>query len=145
MKKRRNHAAKIMLVLTVGFICASRIYPEDLLRGPWGTSPSSSASREISIFNNSLGAQFGVAVLLMYQKMISPQLNTNCQFYPSCSEYAKLSVIKYGFFAGYTLGLERFIRCNQWAKTYPYPLIKTINGSRMLDMPEDNLLDRKGD
>lgn len=37
-----------------------------------------------------------------------------CRFYPSCSEYAKQSIIKYGASRGTWLGLRRIIRCNPW-------------------------------
>ena len=38
--------------------------------------------------------------------------NIICRFYPSCSNYAILSLKKYGFFKGWYLSLKRIKRCN---------------------------------
>ena len=122
------------------FAWFTRACGEDLLKGPWEESEIIHEEKNIDITYDSMGKQVGVALLVMYQKMVSPQLNTNCQFYPSCSNYAKQSVIKYGFFKGCIMGIERFMRCNRWAKNYYYPLVKTGSGWRRKDLPEDNIL-----
>ncbi|MEK9209534.1 MAG: membrane protein insertion efficiency factor YidD [Patescibacteria group bacterium] len=46
-----------------------------------------------------------------------------CVFYPSCSEYVRQAVVKYGIFKGPLLGLKRIIRCHPWQKDYFNPLI----------------------
>ncbi len=51
-----------------------------------------------------------------YQKHISPFLSNKCKYYPSCSEYMKQAVLKYGFFKGFFLGVKRIIRCNPFSK-----------------------------
>ena len=54
-----------------------------------------------------------------YQKHISIFLESKgikCKFYPSCSEYMKLSIEKYGFFKGGLLGLKRILKCNPFSK-----------------------------
>ena len=35
-----------------------------------------------------------------------------CRFYPTCSEYTKQAVIKYGIKKGIFLGIKRIIRCH---------------------------------
>lgn len=35
-----------------------------------------------------------------------------CRFYPSCSEYTKQAIIKYGVFLGIFKGLGRISRCH---------------------------------
>ncbi|MBI1742272.1 membrane protein insertion efficiency factor YidD [Candidatus Acetothermia bacterium] len=47
-----------------------------------------------------------------YQKLISPMLPSSCRFYPSCSEYAKQAIQKYGFFKGMWLAIKRIARCH---------------------------------
>lgn len=47
-----------------------------------------------------------------YQKLISPLLPAACRFYPSCSEYAKQAIGKYGFLKGGRLALRRISRCH---------------------------------
>nr|WP_086939415.1 membrane protein insertion efficiency factor YidD [Thaumasiovibrio occultus] len=38
-------------------------------------------------------------------------LNTECNFTPTCSEYTKQCIIKYGAVKGWKLGLARIRRC----------------------------------
>lgn len=39
-----------------------------------------------------------------------------CRFYPSCSEYFKLSLKNFGLGKGFLKGLWRILRCNPFAK-----------------------------
>lgn len=53
-----------------------------------------------------------------YQKNISLWLqskNINCKFYPTCSEYAKQAIDKYGIIKGNILAIYRIIRCNPFS------------------------------
>lgn len=34
-----------------------------------------------------------------------------CIYYPTCSEYTRLSILKYGVFKGLKKGFKRFLRC----------------------------------
>lgn len=54
-----------------------------------------------------------------YQKNISlwfKNKNINCKFYPTCSEYTKQAIEKYGALKGTVLGMFRIIRCNPFSK-----------------------------
>ena len=51
-----------------------------------------------------------------YQKYISPILGKNCKFYPSCSEYTKQAIGKYGAVKGSFLGIKRILKCNPFSK-----------------------------
>lgn len=54
-----------------------------------------------------------------YQKYISLWLtskNINCKFYPTCSDYAKQAIEKYGALKGTILGMKRIFRCNPFSK-----------------------------
>ena len=54
-----------------------------------------------------------------YQKYISAWLkrkNINCKFYPTCSEYTKQAIEKYGAGKGIFLGIWRILRCNPFSK-----------------------------
>ncbi len=58
-------------------------------------------------------------LITQYQKYISKWLkskNINCKFYPSCSEYTKQAIEKYGVIKGLALGIWRIIRCNPFSK-----------------------------
>ncbi|MFH1854876.1 MAG: membrane protein insertion efficiency factor YidD [bacterium] len=39
-----------------------------------------------------------------------------CRFHPSCSEYGKQAIDKYGVFRGSWLAVWRIMRCNPWNK-----------------------------
>ena len=49
--------------------------------------------------------------ITIYQK-ISSLTPPRCRFYPTCSEYTKQAIQKYGFFKGGWLGLKRICRCH---------------------------------
>jgi len=51
-----------------------------------------------------------------YQKYISPILGNNCKYYPSCSEYTKQAIDKYGAIKGSFYGIKRIFRCNPFSK-----------------------------
>ncbi|QJB58332.1 membrane protein insertion efficiency factor YidD [Pseudodesulfovibrio sp. zrk46] len=52
-----------------------------------------------------------LALIWVYQKLISPLLPPACRFVPSCSEYAKEAVIRHGAFKGSLLASWRLLRC----------------------------------
>ncbi len=58
-------------------------------------------------------------IINWYQKNISLWLeskNIKCKYYPSCSEYTKQAIEKYGALKGIFLGISRIIRCNPFSK-----------------------------
>ena len=62
---------------------------------------------------------FLIKLIEFYQKNISAYLehkNIKCKFYPTCSEYTKQAIEKYGVFKGTGKGILRFLRCNPFSK-----------------------------
>jgi putative membrane protein insertion efficiency factor len=53
-----------------------------------------------------------VAVLRLYKVMLSPLLPSACRYYPSCSEYMRQAVEKYGVARGLWMGAKRLLRCH---------------------------------
>ena len=47
----------------------------------------------------------------LYKRWLSPWLPRACRFSPTCSEYARLAVLKYGVMRGLALGIGRLLRC----------------------------------
>lgn len=69
-------------------------------------------TREYSIWYYSIMKEFFVKSIEFYQKYIGPIKGNTCRFYPTCSEYTKEAIIKYGIFKGSWLGIKRILRCN---------------------------------
>jgi uncharacterized protein len=47
-----------------------------------------------------------------YQVALSPLLGANCRFFPSCSEYARESILRHGVLHGGWFALRRLARCH---------------------------------
>ena len=54
--------------------------------------------------------------IILYQKVISPFLPGSCRFNPTCSEYSKQAILKYGVIYGIFLSFKRIIKCHPWGK-----------------------------
>ncbi len=57
-----------------------------------------------------------IVFLKLWRTFISPLYPPSCRYYPTCSEYAILSVQKHGAFRGTLKALWRVLRCNPWSK-----------------------------
>jgi putative membrane protein insertion efficiency factor len=57
-------------------------------------------------------ARFLAGLLRFYKRFISPLLPPACRFYPTCSEYAREAVVKYGALKGAKLAVFRLLRCH---------------------------------
>ena len=55
-----------------------------------------------------------IALVCMYQRLLSPLLGQRCRFTPTCSTYFIESVKKYGALRGTWRGLRRVARCHPW-------------------------------
>lgn len=55
-----------------------------------------------------------LALIRLYQALVSPLLGPRCRFYPSCSQYAAEAIQKHGAIRGTGLALVRVSRCHPW-------------------------------
>ena len=55
-------------------------------------------------------------LLGVYKAMVSPFLPPACRFEPTCSEYMRQAVEKYGAVKGTWLGVKRILRCQPFCK-----------------------------
>lgn len=55
-----------------------------------------------------------IMLVKFYQKVISPLTPATCRYTPTCSQYTKIALEKYGFFKGGWLGVKRIASCNPW-------------------------------
>jgi len=56
-----------------------------------------------------------VALLAVYKRLISPLLPPACKFHPTCSEYARDAVVRYGAARGSWLAMRRLLRCRPFS------------------------------
>jgi len=63
-----------------------------------------------------IGAKCIINLIDIYKYLISPLLGNNCRFLPTCSEYTKDSIVKFGLVKGCSLGLKRILKCHPWGK-----------------------------
>jgi len=66
--------------------------------------------------------KFSVKLIDFYQKYLSVFKKPSCVFYPTCSEYSKEAINKYGVLKGVKLGILRILRCHPWQKNHFDPL-----------------------
>ena len=57
-----------------------------------------------------------VLLLRAYKACLSPLLPSACRFHPTCSEYCREAVERYGVLKGGWLGARRFFRCHPLGK-----------------------------
>ena len=63
--------------------------------------------------------KFLIFLINLYQENISSWLenkNIKCKFHPTCSEYTKQAIEKYGALKGCWIGFKRILRCNPFSK-----------------------------
>ena len=55
--------------------------------------------------------KFAIFLIKIYQKFsaLTPSV---CRFYPTCSEYTKQAIEKYGIIKGIWLGIKRISKCH---------------------------------
>ena len=63
-----------------------------------------------------------ISLINFYKYLISPLLGNNCRFLPTCSEYTKEAIIKFGLIRGISLGFTRIIKCHPWGKSGHDPI-----------------------
>jgi putative membrane protein insertion efficiency factor len=56
-------------------------------------------------------SRFILWLLGLYKRWLSPLLGPRCRFHPSCSDYARIAVIRFGPWRGSLLAAWRLLRC----------------------------------
>ena len=60
-----------------------------------------------------------IFLINLYKKYVSSifhYLGFDCKFYPTCSEYTRQAIEKYGVIKGTFLGIKRILKCNPFSK-----------------------------
>jgi uncharacterized protein len=58
------------------------------------------------------GRRMIVRTIGIYQLIVSPLLPSACRFYPTCSQYMREAVERYGVARGVWMGVRRLLRCH---------------------------------
>jgi hypothetical protein len=59
-----------------------------------------------------VSARLLIALIRIYQVVVTPLIGPRCRFEPSCSRYMIASVERHGIARGGWLGLRRLVRCH---------------------------------
>ena len=67
--------------------------------------------------------------ILLYRWLLSPWLGAHCRFTPTCSQYALITLERFGVITSITLIIRRLLKCHPWhAGGYdPVPELKNRN------------------
>lgn len=55
-----------------------------------------------------------IALIRLYQLVLSPFIGNQCRFTPTCSHYAREAVEKHGAIKGAWMAMRRIGRCHPW-------------------------------
>lgn len=65
-----------------------------------------------------------IGTLVLYKFIVSPCLTRlfggGCRYQPTCSNYSREAIEKFGIFHGLRLSLLRLFRCNPFSKSFGY-------------------------
>jgi putative membrane protein insertion efficiency factor len=57
-------------------------------------------------------ARFAIAAIRAYQRLLSPLTGNRCRFLPTCTEYTREAILRFGALRGSWLGARRILRCH---------------------------------
>ncbi|HEX4479554.1 MAG TPA: membrane protein insertion efficiency factor YidD [Rudaea sp.] len=82
--------------------------------------------------------RFILALLTFYKRLLSPFLGSRCRFHPSCSDYARTSVARFGAARGGILALWRIARCQPLCSGGLDPVPETFTMRRCGETSEES-------
>ncbi|MGA2506295.1 MAG: membrane protein insertion efficiency factor YidD [Chitinispirillaceae bacterium] len=107
---------KLFIVAAILLICFRILQAGDRMKGPPQRSDTLAAIERYGSGHNEF--------IDVYQKFISPVKGGNlCPMYPSCSQYAKIALGRYGIVRAYPMIFERIMQCGRDLYLYPIDTI----------------------
>ncbi len=89
---------------------------------------------------NPVTLTFG-GLMYVYQRMISPQMPSECLYHTSCSAFSKSLITEYGLLKGLVATADRLMRCNRVAVLDIHPMHihehsgKVVEGTELYARP----------
>src|SRR6476620_6742551 len=69
-----------------------------------------------------------LAALRLYKWLISPLFTGSCRFMPSCSEYAREAIVRFGVVQGSVLAARRLARIRPGSRARTRPPVAIVHG-----------------
>lgn len=117
----------------LALLLAGKAAGEDGMRPPWESRmerPAVEAEQHPEI-------RAAVGLLRFFQRVVSPVDGARCNLYPSCSEFSRQAIRRYGLLAGFALTAGRLMRDNASAPRN-YRAILLDGRVVLYDPPEDH-------
>jgi len=92
--------------------------------------------KKIKILNPIYWVSAGL--IYLYQNIISEQIQSDCIYNVSCSEYMKQSIKQLGFIEGTMNGWYQFINCHGWAPSV-YPEYKFLPNGKINNVIDERI------
>lgn len=73
------------------------------------------------------GQRIGLGILWVYRHCVSPLKPRCCRFEPSCSTYARESILRFGLVRGTWLAFRRVLRCQPFYRGSLYDPVPPAN------------------
>lgn len=80
--------------------------PASRLLGYSPHHPGNKLSRNVNV-----PSRFLLLLLRLYKRLLSPLIGQHCRFYPTCSDYARAAIVRFGPWRGCLLTAWRLLRC----------------------------------
>ena len=74
-------------------------------------------------------------LMLFYQRIISPQLSSDCPYELTCSNFSKHAIKEFGLVKGIFLSSDRLLRCNPYNHS-ELPFIYFDANDRIIETPK---------
>ncbi len=120
-----------LMVLSMNGHCQDPLSDTDILAAHVGSKTAEGQSNDISFLQsrsdrliaryNPFTLTFG-GMMYVYQRLLSPQLPSECLYHPTCSSYSKQLIREYGLVKGAVATADRLMRCNRVAVFDIHPM-----------------------
>ncbi|MDD2927233.1 MAG: membrane protein insertion efficiency factor YidD [Candidatus Omnitrophica bacterium] len=65
-------------------------------------------------------SRVSLSLIKVYQLYLRGCLPVSCRFHPTCSEYMRQAIVKYGFWIGFFKGAKRLLACHPFSGKFGY-------------------------